>query len=62
MNFIDNFIIEEFNIKESNLPWLNSTHKDCEEDWNNFFVYFRLAITRILDQCFTNNRKAKILN
>ncbi len=62
MNFIDDFIIREFNIKQSNLPWLNSTHKDCEEDWNNFFVYFRLAIARVLDQCITNKRKSKILN
>jgi hypothetical protein len=62
MNFIDDFIIREFNIKQSNLPWLNSTHKDREEDWANFFVYLRLAIARILDQGFTHKRKEKILN
>ena len=62
MNFIDGFIINEFNIKESNLPWLNSTHKDREEDWANFFVYLRLAIARILDQGLTQKRKEKILN
>jgi hypothetical protein len=62
MNFIDDFIIREFNIKESNLPWLNSTHKDREEDWANFFVYFRLAIARILDQGLTHKKKEKILN
>jgi hypothetical protein len=62
MNFIDDFIIREFNIKESNLPWLNSAHKDREEDWTNFFVYLRLAIARILDQGFTHKRKEKILN
>ena len=62
MNFIDGFIINEFNIKESNLPWLNSTHKDREEDWANFFVYLRLAIARILDQGLTHKRKEKILN
>jgi len=62
MNFIDDFIIREFNIKESNLPWLNSTYKDREEDWTNFFVYFRLAIARILDQGLTHKKKEKILN
>jgi hypothetical protein len=62
MNFIDDFIIREFNIKESNLPWLNSIHKDREEDWANFFVYFRLAIARILDQGLTHKKKEKILN
>lgn len=62
MNYIDDFIIGEFNIKSSELPWLNSTHKDNEEDWTNFFVYLRLAIARILDQGLTHNRKEKILN
>ena len=62
MNFIDDFIIREFNIKQSNLPWLNSINKDREEDWANFFVYLRLAIARILDQGFTHKRKEKILN
>ena len=61
MNFIDNFIIEEFNIKQHNLPWLNSTHKDREEDWSNFFVYFRLAVARILDQ-IAINQKGRRLN
>jgi hypothetical protein len=62
MNFIDNFIIEEFKIKESNLPWLNSFHRECEEDWANFFVYFRLAVARILDQITVNKLKDKRLN
>ena len=62
MNFIDDFIVREFEIKESNLPWLNSTHKDREEDWANFFVYFRLAIARILDQSLTHKSKKNILN
>ena len=62
MNFIDDFIIREFNIKQSNLPWLNSTNKDRDEDWTNFFVYFRMAIARILDQMFMHKRKQKILN
>jgi hypothetical protein len=62
MNFIDDFIINEFNIRQSELPWLNSTQKDREEDWTNFFVYLRLAIARILDQGRTHNRKQKILN
>jgi hypothetical protein len=61
MNFIDEFIIEEFNIKKSNLPWLNSSHRDNEEDWRNFFVYFRLTIARILDQ-MTINKKGNKLN
>jgi hypothetical protein len=61
MNFIDEFIIEEFKIKESNLPWLNSSHRDNEEDWRNFFVYFRLTIARILDQ-MTINKKGNKLN
>jgi hypothetical protein len=61
MNFIDNFIIEEFNIKESNLPWLNSVNKNRDEDWANFFVYFRLAVARILDQIAVN-QKGKGLN
>jgi hypothetical protein len=61
MNFIDEFIIEEFKIKESNLPWLNSSHKDNEEDWRNFFVYFRLTIARILDQ-ITINKTGNRLN
>ena len=62
MNFIDNFIIEEFKIKESNLPWLNSYNKDKEEDWANFFVYFRLAVARILDQITVHKLKDKRLN
>ena len=41
MNFIDEFIIEEFKIKASNLPWLNTSNRDNEEDWRNFFVYFQ---------------------
>ena len=53
---------QEFSIKKSDLPWLNSTHKDKNEDWTNFFVYFRLAVARILDQGFTHKRKEKILN
>ena len=60
MNFIDDFIIREFNIKQSNLPWLNSTHKDREEDWSNFFVYFRLAVARILDQIAINQKGRKL--
>ena len=62
MNYIDDFIIQEFNIKSSELPWLNSTNKDRDEDWDNFFVYFRMAIARILDQVFMHKRKQKILN
>ena len=61
MNFIDEFIIEEFKIKKSNLPWLNSSHRDNEEDWRNFFVYFRLTVARILDQ-MTINKKGNKLN
>jgi hypothetical protein len=61
MNFIDEFIIEEFKIKKSNLPWLNTSHRDNEEDWRNFFVYFRLTIARILDQ-MTINKKGNKLN
>jgi hypothetical protein len=61
LNFIDNFIIEEFNIKESDLPWLNSLNKNREEDWSNFFVYFRLAVARILEQ-ISANQKGKRLN
>jgi hypothetical protein len=59
MNFIDQFIIEEFKIKASNLPWLNASNKDNEEDWRNFVVYFRLAIARILEQ-MTINKKGKL--
>jgi hypothetical protein len=62
MSYIDDFIIQEFDIKSSELPWLNSVHKDREEDWTNFFVYLRLAIARILDQGLTHKRKQKILN
>ena len=61
MNFIDKFIIEEFKIKESNLPWLNSLNRDNEEDWKNFFVYFRLSIARILEQ-MTINKNGNRLN
>ena len=61
MNFIDEFIIEEFKIKKSNLPWLNSSHRDNEEDWRNFFVYFRLTIARILEQ-MAINKKGNRLN
>jgi len=60
MNFIDEFIIEEFKIKESNLPWLNGSNRDNEEDWRNFFVYFRLTIARILDQMTTNKKGNKL--
>ena len=61
MNFIDEFIIEEFKIKKGNLPWLNSSNRDREEDWSNFFVYFRLAVARILDQ-ISMNKNGKRLN
>ena len=61
MNYIDNFIVEEFNIKQSNLPWLNSFNKNRDDDWSNFFVYFRLAVARILDQ-IAINQKGKGLN
>ncbi len=61
MNFIDEFIIEEFKIKKDNLPWLNSSSRDREEDWSNFFVYFRLVVARILDQ-ISMNKNGKRLN
>ena len=61
MNFIDEFIIEEFKIKKDNLPWLNSSSRDREEDWSNFFVYFRLAVARILD-LISMNKNGKRLN
>ena len=61
MNFIDDFIIEEFKIKESNLPWLSTYNRDSDEDWSNFFVYFRLAVARMLDQ-ITLNKTGKKLN
>ena len=60
MNFIDNFIIEEFKIKESNLPWLNTFNRDSEEDWSNFFVYFRLGVARILDQIKANQKGGRL--
>ena len=60
MNFIDKFIIEEFKIKASNLPWLNTSNRDNEEDWRNFFVYFRLTIARILEQMTINKRGQKL--
>ena len=60
MNFIDQFIIEEFKIKASNLPWLNTSNRDNEEDWRNFFVYFRLTIARILEQMTINKRGQKL--
>jgi hypothetical protein len=60
MNFIDNFIIEEFKVKESNLPWLNAFNRDREEDWSNFFVYFRLAVARILDQIKVNKKGERL--
>ena len=31
------------------------------EDWSNFFVYFRLAVARILQQ-ITANKQGKRLN
>jgi len=60
MNFIDDFIIEEFNIKETSLPWLNSYNRDRDEDWSNFFVYFRLAVARILDQMSVNKNHKRL--
>jgi hypothetical protein len=60
MNFIDNFIIEEFKIKESNLPWLNSRDRERSEDWSNFLVYFRLAVARILDQMSVNKNDKRL--
>ncbi len=60
MNFIDNFIVEEFNINQSNLPWLNSNNKNQDEDWSNFFVYFRLGVARILDQIAINQKGNKL--
>jgi hypothetical protein len=60
MNYIDKFIIEEFKIKESNLPWLNSINRDKDEDWSNFLVYFRLAVARILDQMSLNKNDKRL--
>jgi len=60
MNFIDQFIIEEFKIKASNLPWLNTSNRDNHEDWTNFFVYFRLTIARILEQMTINKTGQKL--
>jgi hypothetical protein len=60
MNFIDDFIIEEFKVKESNLPWLNTYNRDRDEDWSNFFVYFRLAVARILDQISINKNDKRL--
>jgi hypothetical protein len=60
MNFIDQFIIEEFKIKASNLPWLNTSNRDNQEDWTNFFVYFSLKIARILEQMTFNKRGQKL--
>jgi len=60
MNFIDEFIIQEFKIKESNLPWLNTSNRDNEEDWRNFFVYFRLSIARILEQITINKNGSRL--
>jgi len=57
LNFIDKFIIDEFKIKESNLPWLNSNYKSTEEDWDNFFVYFRLGMARILETYISKNKR-----
>ena len=59
MNFIDELIIKEFKIKETNLPWLNSTYKNKEEDWANFFVCYRLVIARVLDQLAINKQGQK---
>ena len=60
MNFIDDFIIEEFKVKESKLPWLNAYNRDRDEDWSNFFVYFRLAVARILDQISINKNDKRL--
>jgi hypothetical protein len=60
MNFIYEFIIQEFKIKESNLPWLNTSNRDNEEDWRNFFVYFRLSIARILEQITINKNGSRL--
>jgi hypothetical protein len=60
MNFIDNFIIDELKIKESNLPWRNTINRDLDEDWTNFIVQFRMAIARILDQMATNKKGQRL--
>jgi hypothetical protein len=59
--FINRILKRWFKIKKDNLPWLNSSSRDREEDWSNFFVYFRLAVARILDQ-ISMNKNGKSLN
>ncbi len=44
-------------LKSLTLPWLNSNYKSTEEDWDNFFVYFRLGMARILETYISKNKR-----
>ena len=44
INFLDYFMMEEFDIKKDQLPWLNPHSK--KEDWNTFIGLMRLIVAK----------------
>jgi hypothetical protein len=58
LNYIDEFIINELNIKKEQLPWLNGK-RDIEE-WRNLAVMLRLSVAKIFSTYFTIKRKEEL--
>ena len=50
LNYIDEFIIDELNIKKEQLPWLNG--KTDIEDWKNLAVMMRLSVAKLFSTYF----------
>ena len=58
LNYIDEFIINELNIKKEQLPWLNGK-RDIEE-WRNLVVMLRLSVAKIFSTYFTIKKKEEL--
>ena len=58
LNYIDEFIINELNIKKEQLPWLNGK-RDIEE-WRNLAVMLRLSVAKIFSTYFTIKKKEEL--
>ena len=58
LNYIDEFIIDELNIKREQLPWLNG--KTEIEDWKNLAVMMRLSVAKLFSTYFTIKNKENL--
>jgi hypothetical protein len=58
LNYIDEFIIDELNIKREQLPWLNG--KTEIEDWKNLAVMMRLSVAKLFSTYFIIKKKENL--